>query len=54
MDRRKTLFSLTRPAFGKKAAAPQRAAQPAKATDAARPAEPAPQKTGTDDEWASF
>jgi hypothetical protein len=39
---------VTRPAFGKKAATPQAAAQPAKA------AEPAPQKTGTNDEWASF
>ncbi len=34
--------NVTRPAFGKKAAAPQAAA------------EPAPQKTGTNDEWASF
>jgi methyl-accepting chemotaxis protein len=40
--------NVTRPAFGKKAAAPQPAAQPAHAT------EPAPQKTGTNDEWASF
>ena len=40
--------NVTRPAFGKKAAAPQAAAEPANA------AEPAPQKTGTNDEWASF
>jgi methyl-accepting chemotaxis protein len=37
--------NVTRPAFGKKATAPQ---------PAARQAEPAPRKTGTDDEWASF
>ena len=46
--------NVTRPAFGKKVAVPQAEAQAAKAPDAARPAEPAPQKTGTDDEWASF
>jgi methyl-accepting chemotaxis protein len=46
--------NVTRPAFGKKVAGSQPAAQPAKATAAARTAEPVPQKTGTDDEWASF
>ena len=46
--------NVTRPAFGKKATAPQAAAQPAKAPEAGRQAEPAPQKTGTHDEWASF
>jgi methyl-accepting chemotaxis protein len=40
--------NITRPAFGKKAAAPKPAAQPPHAT------EPAPKKTGTNDEWASF
>jgi methyl-accepting chemotaxis protein len=46
--------NVTRPAFGKKPAAPQAAAQPAKAPEAGRQAEPAPKKTGTNDEWASF
>ncbi len=41
--------NVTRPSFGKKATA-----QPAKASDSAQAAEPAPKKTGTDDEWASF
>jgi hypothetical protein len=45
---------VTRPEFGKKAAAPLPAAPPAKAPEAAQAAESAPQKTGTDDEWASF
>jgi methyl-accepting chemotaxis protein len=46
--------NVTRPAFGKKAAAPRADAQPAKAPEAGRQAELAPQKTGTNDEWASF
>jgi hypothetical protein len=46
--------NVTRPAFGKKPAAPQAAAQPAKAPEAGRQAEPAPKKTGTNDERASF
>ncbi len=46
--------NVTRPAFGKKTAAAPAAAQPAKAPEAARAADAAPQKTGTSDEWASF
>jgi methyl-accepting chemotaxis protein-1 (serine sensor receptor) len=46
--------NVTRPAFGKKAAAPQPAAKPASAANAVDAAEPAPQKTGTSEEWASF
>jgi methyl-accepting chemotaxis protein len=46
--------NVARPAFGKKAAAPQPAAKPASAANAVDAAEPAPQKTGTSDEWASF
>jgi methyl-accepting chemotaxis protein-1 (serine sensor receptor) len=46
--------NVTRPAFGKKAAPPQAAAQPAVGDKVVRPAEPAPQKTGTNDEWTSF
>jgi methyl-accepting chemotaxis protein len=46
--------NVTRPAFGNKAAEPKPEAPSAKPVDKARQAEPALQRTGTDDEWASF
>jgi methyl-accepting chemotaxis protein len=46
--------NVTRPTFGKKPGASKAAAQPLKAPEAGGQAQSALQKTGTDDEWASF
>jgi methyl-accepting chemotaxis protein len=46
--------NVTRPAFGKRPVVSQAAAQSAKAPETGRKAEPAPQRTGTNDEWESF
>ena len=46
--------NVTRPTFGKKPAASKAAAQPVKAPEAGGQAHSALQKTGTDDEWATF